>query len=228
MTVVLSQLHHAIIRGLIDDGRCPTNVELSRKLEIDAVALERSLRELADVHGVVLHPHVCEPWIVHPFSLTPTLNWIAADGRSWWAPCLWCALGVTTIVGGTARIHTRIGAEAEPLIIDVVDGRPITAIDTWVHFAIPPARAWDNVHLHCSLVLPFHFPADIELWCQRHGVTMGEAMPLEQVALLARVWYGKHADADWTKWSTAEAAQIFTEADLTSPFWRLESGEKRF
>ena len=28
------------------------------------------------MNGLVLHPHAARPWVIHPFLLTPTLNWI--------------------------------------------------------------------------------------------------------------------------------------------------------
>src|SRR5690349_7695657 len=103
----LSQLHYQLIQGLIERGSCPTNSELASQMGVSPEKLEQLLRSLADIHGVVLHPHICEPWVMHPFSLTPTINWIERRGRSWWAPCVWCALGVTTLVGGECCIHTR-------------------------------------------------------------------------------------------------------------------------
>ncbi|HVP00401.1 MAG TPA: organomercurial lyase [Bryobacteraceae bacterium] len=218
----LSRLHYEMICGLIQSGVCPSNTALAHILGLTEAGVEDQLRELAAIHGVVLHPHVCQPWILHPFSLTPTLNWIEGEKHSWWAPCIWCALGVATLVEGRTRIHTRIGAEAEPLVIETVGGRPVKA-DLWVHFAIPPVRAWDNVHQHCALVLPFHSPEAIRDWCARHAVPVGEPVPLESVAMLAKLWYGSHADPNWKKWTIAEAQQVFSQAGLQSSFWRLAS-----
>ena len=223
----LSRLHYELIQGLIQRSSCPTNSALGERLGISEIAVQSLLRDLAAIHGVVLYPHACEPWVVHPFSLTPTINWIAGETGSWWAPCIWCALGVTVLVGGNTRIHTRFGAESEPLVIDVRNGRPVSQ-DIWVHFAIPPARAWDNVHQHCSLVLPFHSPTEVRDWCKRYGVTIGEAIPLQNVARLAKTWYGSHADPQWRKWSVAEAQEIFSSVGLTSEFWRLQARDEHF
>ena len=85
------------------------------------------LAELTAIHGVALQPHVREPWISHPFSLTPTINLIAAatqEPRGWWAPCVWCAFGVAALAGGDVAINTRIGAESEPVAIPARDGEP--------------------------------------------------------------------------------------------------------
>jgi hypothetical protein len=71
----------------------------TRKLNASASQrVEELLRSLADSHGVVLHPYACEPWVIHPFSLTPTVNWIQGERVSWWARCVWCALGVAVLV----------------------------------------------------------------------------------------------------------------------------------
>jgi hypothetical protein len=97
-----------------------------------------------------------------------------------------------------------------------------------VHFAIPPARAWQNVHQHCSMVLPFRSREEIVAWCDRHQLPRGEDVPLHQVAQLAQVWYRTYADTSWHKWTIAEAQEIFQRSGLTSPFWDLSGREGRF
>ncbi len=151
----VSRLHYELIRGLIQNGSCPGKYELAAQLGVTPAELDDIFRALAAIHGVVLHPHTPAPWIIHPFSLTPTLNWIEGRGRSWWAPCVWCGFGVAALVGGEVHLHSRYGAESDAMIIPVRDGVPLGFESVAVHFAIPPARAWDNVHEHCSMVLPF-------------------------------------------------------------------------
>ncbi|MGA7525465.1 MAG: organomercurial lyase [Acidobacteriaceae bacterium] len=224
----VARLHYELVHGLLETGASPANAELAERMNIDAADVESLLRELASIHGVVLHPHVCAPWILHPFSLTPTLNWVEAQHRGWWAPCIWCALGVATLAGGEVRIHSRFGAEGETLTIPVKDGEPHGFDSLVVHFAIPPARAWDNVHEHCAMVLPFRSADEIHAWSSRHRLPTGEPVPLHQVARLARLWYGSHARPDWHKWSVAEAQQIFHDAGLRSSFWDLGQKAGKF
>ncbi len=224
----LSQVHYEMVRGLIERGACPTNSELGNRMGIRPEQVEHVLRSLADIHGVVLHPHVCEPWVIHPFSLTPTVHWIEKAGTSWWAPCVWCALGVAALVGGDVRIHTRYGAEGQALIIPVEDGQPVGSDNIYVHFAIPPAKAWDNVHQYCSLVLPFRSADEISGWCHRHRLPLGEAVPLRQVGQLATSWYGLHSSPDWRKWTVAEAQNIFYRTGLRSAFWDLGARSGKF
>ena len=225
---LLSRLHYHLIRGLVEECACPTNPELAHQLGVPTNQVEELLRGLSDIHGVVLHPHVCEPWVIHPFSITPTANWIEGPRGGWWAPCVWCALGVAVLVGGETRLHTRLAGESEPLTFPLADGKPAAFDDLWVHFAIPPAQAWRNVHQHCSLVLPFRSPEEIGAWCERQRLPHGEAVPLPKVALLAGLWYGAHADRNWHKWTVAEAQGIFRQAGLDSQFWDLGARGGKF
>lgn len=171
---MIGRLHYEIVRSLLDEGACPANAELERRLGITDAALESLIAEAAAGHALVPHPHVAEPWVVHPFSLTPTLNWVEGPTHGWWAPCIWCAFGIAALAGGRVSIHTRIGAEREPLVIPVKGGESETTEDICVHFAIPPARAWNNVHQHCALVLPFRSVDAIGDWCHRHNQPQGE------------------------------------------------------
>jgi hypothetical protein len=227
-SMATNRLHYELIRGLIERGICPTKRELADRMGATSNEIEESLCSLSSIHGVVLQPYACEPWIIHPFSLTPTLNWIEAERASWWAPCVWCALGVATLVGGDVHLHTRYGAEGEPVMIPVKDGQPVGFDKVSVHFAIPPARAWNNVHEHCAMVLPFHSEAEIQRWCDRHGLPHGQEVPLHQVAELARAWYGSHANPDWHKWTVDEAQAIFYKVGLRSQFWDLGEKSGRF
>lgn len=223
------RLHYEMIRSLKETGACATNGELAHLLDVSIVDVEEGLQELADMHGVLLHPKRREPWLIHPFSLTPAAVWIEARDRGWWSPCVWCGLGVAAVIGGEVFLNARVGGEAEAVAIRVVEGKPHgDDVNLWVHFAVPPARAWDNVHEHCSMVLPFRKPADIDAWCARHRLPKGEAVPIEQVGRMAKVWYGRHADRDWRKWTISEAQEIFRSAGLVSPFWQLGGGSGRY
>lgn len=224
----LTLVHHELIQTLIETGSCPNRSELAERLDLSVAEIEQLLSELSRTHGIVLHPHVCEPWVVHPFSTTPTAHWVEGPKGGWWAPCIWCAFGITTLVEADTQIHTRIGAELEPLVIRVVKGQPVGLEDVWVHFAIPPACAWQNVHQHCSMVLPFRSRADILAWCDRYRLPHGEDVPLRQVAKLAQAWYHTYADTNWHKWTIPEAQEIFMRSGLVSSFWDLTGREGQF
>jgi hypothetical protein len=217
----VADVHAAIIQQFLTTGRCPDREALSLLLKLPREVVTERLLRLAVIHGVVLHPHVAEPWIIHPFCSTPTLNWVVSRDHSWWAPCIWCALGIAALVRDHVQIHSRLAGEEIPIIIEVENGRIRSYDEIVVHFAIPPRKAWDNPHQHCALMLPFRKASEIEFWCQRHGLPHGEAVPLRQVAKLATNWYGAYAERSWRKWTMEQAQAIFVESGLTSPFWKL-------
>ena len=223
----LSRVHHAFMRPMLQDGRMPTRAAVSAALGITVQALDETLNMLAATHGVVLDPHSHEPCVMHPFSATPTATWAEHGERGWWAPCPWCAFGIAGLVGRNATIHARLGGEREPIAIHVVDGH-VAEDDLWVHFAVPPRDAWNNVHRFCATLLVFRDKADIAPWCAQHGTPEGEAVPIAQVWDLGRDWYARHADPDWRKWTGAEAAAIFDGNGLGGAFWRFPRSDQPF
>lgn len=217
------EVHAAIIQHLLLTGVCPTTSQLASDLQKTVGDVSSLLLSLEQTHGIVLHPDRPEPWVIHPFSTTPTINWVDAGTRNWWAPCIWCALGIAALASGWVEIHTRIGAEGESLVIGVEGGHPACKHDDLVvHFSIPPKDAWKNVHRHCALVLPFRNDEDVDRWCEAHGQTKGEVVPIRRVAHLARLWYHKHTSKTWRKWNVVQAQEIFRTVGLTSEFWKLD------
>ncbi len=221
------RIHHLIIRGLLDTGAAPFTGEMADALGLTAAEIEAGLKTLHEIHGLVLHPDRCEPWIVHPFALSPSATWVKGREHGWWAPCLWCAFGVAALAGGEVRVRSRLGGEDEPVEIRLRDGVPLRD-DLVVHFAIPPRSAWANVHHHCNMVLPFRNEAEIDAWSARHRLPRGQAVGLEQLGRFARAWYGRHADRDWRKWSAAEAQAIIFGAGFEGAFWTLTSQTGKF
>jgi hypothetical protein len=220
-------IHHAIIDRIITSGAAPSAEELGGAFNLSPADVEASLRRLEDNHGIVFHPHSFRPSIIHPFSMSPTATWVQKGIEGWWAPCMWCALGVAVLVGGSVIIHSRLGGELDDFDLEVRDGNPPRS-DILVHVAVPPRDAWVDVHHFCATLLPFKTEADIDLWSRRHRLSRGMAVPVGVLAELARKWYGKHADKDWRKWTAAEAKQIFDDVGLSGQFWSLDSGPGRF
>jgi Alkylmercury lyase len=192
-------VHTYLIQQLLSTGSIQTRDRVASQLEVTTCEIEDAYRRLAEGHGLVLHPNVLEPSVIHPFSLVPTPHWIESDTMGWWSPCIWCALGIAALADGEVRINTRLGAEREVLSITVRDGMVTSDEPLFAHFAIPPKRAWDNV------------------------MTVGVAVPLKQAALLAKEWYGGYAEENWHKWSKSEAQAIFCRVGLNSSFWDIGS-----
>jgi hypothetical protein len=150
---------------------------------------------------------------------------VAGSRHGWWAPCIWCGLGIAALVREDVVIHSRLGGEVEGIDLHVRQGA-VVQDDMVVHFAVPPRNAWDNVHYYCSTVLAFESESQVEAWSIRHGIPKGAVVPISQVMSLATAWYGGHAAPDWKKWSIDQARAIFARAGLTGPFWDLPANKQ--
>jgi Alkylmercury lyase len=213
-------VHAAILRSFVERGFAPTTAELSVTLGRDAAP---ELEALAAEHGVVLHPGSTEIWIAHPFSASPTSVWVECHRpgtpNGWWAPCLWCALGIVALVGEDLVICARYAGESSDAVFTVSGDRVMPPIH--VHFPFAARAAWTNVVHWCASVQPFRDPAEVADWCARHRMPVGAIVPGDRVLALARAWYGNHLAPDWRKHTVAEAGAIFASVGLTGPLWEL-------
>jgi hypothetical protein len=128
--------------------------------------------------------------------------------------------------GDDVTIDTTLGAEGQPVTAHVDGGR--VREQFWVHFPVPMARAWANVIYTCSTQLVFDSEAAVELWSARHAIPRGDVQPIQHAYDFAAVWYGRHLDPDWHKWTTEEARSIFARFGFTGPTWDLPLVAGRF
>lgn len=220
-------LHCEIIRTLLATGRAPSVAALAQHFSVDSATVKAALSALQDLHGVVLHPHTSEVWVAHPFSTAPTPFAVKHGSRCWWGNCAWCSLGVAALLGGNGVvIHTSLGAEGQAVAIHIDDG--MVRENLWVHFPIPMAQAWDNVLYTCSTMLVFDSESAIDSWCTRHAIPRGDAQPIQQAYDFAAVWYGRHLDLDWRKWTLEEARSIFASFHFRGPVWALPDADGHF
>lgn len=222
-----SSLHAAIISFFLGNQRPPTISEVALRFHCDETEARKGLKALAEYHGVVLHPNSDEIWVAHPFSAAPTTCVVRAGPCAWWGNCAWCSLGLAHLAGGTAAIETRIGAIGDYATIRIENGKLIDT-DFVVHFPMPMRKAWDNVIYTCSIMLMFRNESEVDDWCASRGIPKGDVRPVEQIWAFATEWYARHADADWSKWSAREAAEMFKRHGLTGPIWTLSEDSERF
>jgi hypothetical protein len=212
---------------LVDNGYAPSSAQLGEVFQLDHESIVRALRELEDGHGVVLHPHAPEIWVAHPFATAPTAFAVWQEERRWWGNCAWCSLGIAALLGGDAiEIHSTLGAEGIPVVLHVNEHRIREQL--YVHFPVPMSRAWDNVHFTCATMLLFEDEREIDAWSARHGLPRGDAQPIQRVYDFARIWYGRHLDEDWRKWTLEEARGIFDRFGFRGPIWDLPRSTGRF
>ena len=210
----------ALTCAIAELGFAPTAEALAPTLGLTADQVRCSLRRLHDAHALLLHPHRCEPWAVHPFALSPGSCWVRASKQGWWANCLYCGMGIAAAVGQDADIHTRIGGEQYPVVVQVKNGQVIDT-DLIFHLSTPVREWWDNVIHACSSFQPFRDTSEIDDWCERHNLPRGAVVPLPVMWKFAADWYGSYLRKPWRKRTSEEAEALFEKHGLTGDFWRL-------
>ncbi|KHO01401.1 Alkylmercury lyase [Metarhizium album ARSEF 1941] len=111
-------------------------------------------------------------------------------------------------------------AIGDEVSVTVQNGRLLDT-DFVVHFPVLMRNAWDNVIYTCSVQLLFRNEAEVDGWCATRGIPKGDVRPIKQIWGFAVEWYGRHADADWTKWSLRDAIDIFSRHKLAGPIWAI-------
>ncbi len=164
---------------------------------------------------------------MHPFSTAPTNFWIESKSGSWWGNCAWCSLGAAALLKQDLTITTTLGGESKQTVIEIVDGEVVND-KLYIHFPVPMVKAWDNVTFTCSTMLMFESIEDVQDWCRRHAISMGDVQPINKIWEFSKVWYGKHLDRDWTKWSIEDAKEIFRRFELDHSIWQLPNDDGRF
>lgn len=221
-----SDLHYFLIRHIVDHGFAPELGRIATHFEVAQEEAIVVLKELQEIHGVVLHPNAPKVWVIHPFSLAPTNFFLQSARQKWWSNCAWCSLGAAALINEDLTIQSTLGSEDELLKISVNDGK--IEDDLVAHFPIPMKNAWDNVIYTCSTMLFFRNEQQVDEWCTQHQIPKGDVQPIGKIWRFARKWYGNHLNPEWKKWTIEEAKSIFDEFELTHPVWQLEGAAERF
>ena len=211
-------LRGLLARAIARRGHAPTAAELAAEAETSVAEVEAALRRLHEAHALLLHPHCCEPWVVHPFALSPGSCWVETAERGYWANCLYCALGIAAALAADARITTRLGGEARIACYRVEGGRLLDTEGVF-HLSTPAREWWDNVIHACASFQPFAGEEEVDPWCTRHALPRGHVMSLDALWRFASDWYGNCLAEPWRKRSAAEVRALFDANGLAGDFW---------
>jgi hypothetical protein len=135
---VRRELYDATIRS----GRVPPAANVASALGADVARIDDSFARLAAAHIIVLGRDGSIV-MAAPFAGVPTLFRVTANGVSYFANCIWDALGIAAMLRSDAVIETRCDdcGDSSTVVVDhgSASGHGI------VHFAIPAHRWWDNI-----------------------------------------------------------------------------------
>jgi hypothetical protein len=155
MTVPTPQELDAAVRLAIQEefllGRRPTVASIASTLGRDASDVEAAFDRLAAGRALVLAQGTRDIRMAAPFAGVQTDFRVRCGDRSYYANCIWDALGIPAMLAAAGRpsdanIETRCDDCASPLWIDVTAGR-VRAVppDVVAHFAVPAAQWWADI-----------------------------------------------------------------------------------
>ena len=133
-----------LYRFFVDQGRPPVPAEVAQTLAADQAPVEDSLRRLAEAHVLVLAPGSPYIWMANPLSAIPTPFQVEVGERRFFGNCIWDALGVVAMLGGTGTVTTWCPYCHDQMSVTVADNH-LASRDGVVHFAVPAAHWWDDI-----------------------------------------------------------------------------------
>jgi len=134
-----NRLRLAIYRHLLRTGRAPSVAEMAKGLSWPRSRVEAGLARLSQSHAFMTQEN-WEIWRAAPFSAVPTAFPVRVGRRSYWANCIWDALGIPAMLHKDAIIGASCGCCNFGMEVGVKRGRLGNA-NGIIHIAVP-ARDW--------------------------------------------------------------------------------------
>ena len=135
----------AIYEITAETGRVPNSAEVSRKIDVDEGEVLGAFARLY-ANRLIL-PEPGDPTRVRmapPFSGIPTKFPVEANGKQYYANCVWDAYGIAAALHSDAISRASDGHTGEPLTLEIKNSQPV--LKPYVaHFAVPAAQWWDNL-----------------------------------------------------------------------------------
>jgi len=137
-------IRHAVFQHFIQSGQAPASAQLAAEFKLSPEEVQAAFLRLAQNHMLVLRSDSPEILMAHPFSAVPTDYPVSSGDLTWWANCIWDALGIPAMLGKDADIHTTCPDCNQPIFLSIKDGR-LTGDSGLIHFGVPAKQWWDNI-----------------------------------------------------------------------------------
>ena len=143
MVRCMSDVRLALFELFAELGRAPTRDEVAARARVTVPEVQADYERLHDDHAIVLDTQTRDVWMAHPFSAVPTGYRVRIGDRSWFANCIWDALGICTLLRHDGTVDAECADCGEQQSLSVRDGD--LHGDGIAHFLVPAANFWDNI-----------------------------------------------------------------------------------
>jgi hypothetical protein len=134
-----------IYQTIANTTQVPTAVEIASALNSPLSDVKAAFQHLNQKRLLVFEPGTTTRIrMAPPFSGIPTPFLVNVDNKSYFANCVWDALGVAAALRRNTEVITSCGYSGEPMTIKVRQGKP-EPLECVIHFAVPAAKWWENI-----------------------------------------------------------------------------------
>jgi DNA-binding transcriptional MocR family regulator len=134
-----------IYEVIAETTRAPTSTEVAQALNSSKEEVEAAFQRLYRKRLLVLEPgDASRIRMAPPFSGVATPFLVEVGGKSYYANCVWDALGIPAALQGDGDVSASDGFTGEAMSLQVRDGDPV-AEECVIHFAVPAAHWWDDI-----------------------------------------------------------------------------------
>jgi hypothetical protein len=130
-------------RQVIVSGKAPTVAQAAVEMGGSEAAIRAGYARLSESHAFML-AESGELWRVAPFSAVPTTFPVETGGRTYYANCIWDALGIPAMLGQDATIPASCACCNLEMTLQVKGGT-LLPHEGLIHVAVPARRWYEDV-----------------------------------------------------------------------------------
>ncbi len=123
----------------------PSSAEVAGALGRPVDKVEAAFESLAKKRLLVLEPgDRSRIRMAPPFSGVETAFRVIVDDKSYYANCVWDALGVVAALGRDGEVEASDAFTGDWMSLRIIDGEPEPQ-ECAIHYAVPAALWWDDI-----------------------------------------------------------------------------------
>lgn len=130
---------------IVETTKAPTVAEVAKVLDSSVDEVREAFNKLCEKRLLVLEADSDKIRMAPPFSGVETPFRVKVGRKSYFANCVWDALGVAAALHDDGDVATTCGDCGEAMSLQVRDGAPVLHQDCAIHFAVPAAHWWDDI-----------------------------------------------------------------------------------
>jgi hypothetical protein len=137
------RLRSFIYRHFLTEGHAPSLAEMAAQLSRPLREIRGALGRLSQTHAFVSQENG-ELWRAAPFSAVPTSFPVQVGKHSWYANCIWDALGIPAMLHKDGRILASCGCCNYAMTLAVKNGA-LHQNEGIIHIAVPARHWYDDI-----------------------------------------------------------------------------------